>query len=103
MGFHIHIGGLSERQRLEREVKTWLDGVLLSSERTTCDFPRNDFPATRSHVFVYYDGQFTISMRVGGPELGGGLTLQLHREPDGRKRDSREAAAIVAAIVYPET
>ena len=103
MGFHIHIGGLSERQRLERDIKTWLDGVLLSSERKTCDWPRNDFPATRSHVFVDYDGRFSISMRVGGPALGGVLTLQLHREPDGRKKDAQEVAAIVAAIVFPES
>ena len=90
MGFHILIGNKSERQRLERDVKTWLDGVLLSSERKTYDFPRNDFPATRSHVFVDYDGQFTVSMRAGGPALGGVLSLQLHREPDGRKKDAQE-------------
>ena len=104
MGFHIIIGGLSKRQRLERDVKTWLDGALISSEPRTRGWPDDDFPATRSHVFVDYDGKFTISLRVGGPALGGALSLQLHRasDYDGRRKDSKEVAAIVAAIVYPE-
>ncbi len=104
MGFHILIGNKSRRQRLEREVETWLDGVLISSEPRTRSWPDDDFPSTRSHVFVDYDGKATISLRVGGPSLGGALSLQLHRaaDYDGRKKDSREVAAIVAAIVYPE-
>lgn len=91
------------RRKVEAEVRSFLEPVMLGSQPVGRSFPENGWLDSNGfHAFVEAEPKrYTVSVRITSGYAGGELKFYLHRDTDPMKEDIKEIASVIAAFVHP--